>query len=80
MDTINYSDFRNHLAKHMDLINKNHKPLLVTRQNSKSIVVMSLEYFESFDETAYLIASAKNAKRLSQSVEEISQIKLNKRS
>lgn len=73
MDTVNYSNFRKNLAKQMDMVNQNHKPLLVTRQNAKPVVVMSLEYFQSYDETAYLIASTKNAERLSQSVSEILQ-------
>lgn len=73
MDTTNYSNFRNNLARQMDMVNQNQKPLLVTRQNAKPVVVMSLEYFQSYDETAYLMASTKNMERLSQSVSEILQ-------
>jgi antitoxin YefM len=73
MDVLSYSDFRTNLAKQMDKVNQDHKPLLVTRQNAKSVVVMSLTDFQSYEETAYLMASPKNAERLNQAISEISQ-------
>ena len=75
MDILSYSDFRKNLAKQMDKINQDHKPLLVTRQNAKPVVVMSLDCFRSYEETAYLMASPKNAERLNQAVDEIAQLK-----
>lgn len=73
MDTLSYSDFRTNLAKQMDKVNQDHKPLLVTRQNAKPVVVMSLDDFQSYEETAYLMASPKNAERLNQAITEIAQ-------
>lgn len=75
MDTLSYSDFRKNLAKQMEKVNQDHKPLLVTRQNAKPVVVMSLDCFRSYEETAYLMASPKNAERLIQAVAEIAQLK-----
>lgn len=75
MDTISYTDFRTNLAKQLDKVNHNHKPLLVTRKNAKPVVVMSLDDFQSYEETAYLMATPKNAERLNQSISEISQSK-----
>lgn len=72
MDTLSYSDFRTNLAKQMDKVNQDHKPLLATRQNAKPVVVMSLEYFKSYEATAYLMASPKNAERLNQAISELS--------
>lgn len=54
---------------------KTHQPLLVRRQNAKSIVVMSLDNFKSYEETAFLMASPKNAKRLNISISELEQFK-----
>ena len=71
MDTISYTTFRAHLAKTLDKVNADHRPVLITRQNGKPAVVMSLEDFHSYDETAYLLASPKNAERLKLSVTEI---------
>ena len=71
MDAISYSAFRSRLAGTLDKVNEDQKPLLVTRQNGKPAVVMSLEEFHSYEETAYLIASPANAVRLMESVADI---------
>lgn len=71
MDTISYSSFRSHLASILDKVNGDHKPVMITRQNGKPAVVMSLEDFHAYEETAYLMASPKNAERLNQAVDEI---------
>ena len=68
MDAISYSAFRSHLASMLDKVNEDHIPLLVTRQNGKPAVVMSLEDFKSYEETLYLMASPKNAKCLNQAI------------
>ncbi len=71
MDTLNYSAFRSHLAKTLDKVNEDHKPILVTRQNGRPAVVMSLEDFKSYEETAYLMASPKNAERLNKAIAQL---------
>jgi len=71
MDTMSYSAFRNHLAGSLDKVNEDHNPLLITRQNGKPAVVMSLDDFHSYEETAYLMASPKNAERLNQAIAEV---------
>lgn len=68
MDAVTYSAFRSHLATMLDKVNDDHVSLLVTRQNGKPAVVMSLEDFKSYEETIYLMASPKNAKRLNQAI------------
>jgi len=71
MDAISYSNFRTHLAGTLDKVNDNHKPILITRQNGKPAVVMSLDDFQSYEETVYLMASPKNAERLNQAIAEV---------
>ncbi len=71
MDTMSYSAFRNHLAKTLDKVNEDHTPVIITRQNGKPAVVISLEDFKSYEETAHLMASSKNAERLNQAISEI---------
>ncbi len=71
MHTISYSAFRSQLAKFLDKVNDDHKPVLVTRQNGKPAIVMSLEDYQSYEETAYLMASPKNAERLNQAITDI---------
>ncbi|GAB6141549.1 YoeB-YefM toxin-antitoxin system antitoxin YefM [Methylosoma difficile] len=71
MDTISYSNFRSHLANTLDKVNDDHVPILITRQNGKPAVIISLEDFKSYEATAYLMASPKNATRLNQAIAEI---------
>jgi antitoxin YefM len=71
MDTLSYSNFRNHLASTLDKVNDDHVPIMITRQNGKPAVIISLEDFKSYEETAYLMASPKNALRLNQAIAEI---------
>ena len=71
MDTISYSAFRNHLASTLDKVNDDHTPILITRQNSKPAVLISLEDFHAYEETAYLMASPKNAERLNQAIAQV---------
>jgi antitoxin YefM len=71
MDTISYSNFRSHLAKTLDKVNDDHAPIIITRQNGKPAVLISLEDYKSYEETAYLMASPKNAARLNQAIAEI---------
>ena len=71
MDALNYSTFRSQLAGVLDKVNDDHKPVMITRQNGKPAVVMSLEDFQAYEETAYLMASPKNAERLNQAIAEV---------
>ncbi len=71
MDTISYSSFRSQLSSVLDKVNDDHKPMMITRQNGKAAVVMSLEDFNAYEETAYLMASPKNAERLNRAIAEL---------
>lgn len=70
MNIMSYSIFRTHLASTLDKVSNDHNPVLITRQNGKSAVLMSLEDFQAYEETAYLLANPKNAARLHQSMRE----------
>ncbi len=71
MDAISYSNFRINLASTLDKVNDDHTLILITRQNGKPAVVISLDDFKSYEETAYLMASPKNAARLNLAIAEI---------
>ncbi len=71
MNTMNYSDFRGHLAHVLDQVNEDHKPVVITRQKGKPAVVMSLDDFKSYEESAYLMRSPKNAERLNRSIKQL---------
>ena len=71
MDTISYSHTRQRLAEVMDRVNDDHAPIVITRQNGRAVVMMSLDDYNALEETAYLLRSPKNAKRLMTSVEQL---------
>lgn len=55
----------------MDKACEDHAPVIVTRKSSNSVVIMSLEDYEALQETAYLLRSPKNARRLIESVAQL---------
>jgi len=71
MQTMSYTKARNNLAKEMERVSLDHDYTVITRANQESAVLMSLEDFESWQETAYLLSSPTNAKRLIRSIEQL---------
>jgi antitoxin YefM len=71
MNTVTYSQARENLAKTMDKVCDDHSPMIITRKNQRSVVMMSLEDYEALEETAYLLRSPKNARRLLESLAEL---------
>lgn len=68
MNAVTYTYVRNNLAKTLEKVCDDHDPVIVTRQNQNSVVIMSLEDYEALEETAYLLRSPKNAQRLIRSI------------
>lgn len=64
MSTISYTTAREKLAQTMDQVCDDHRPVVITRQKQRSVVMLSLEDYESLKETAYLLKSPANARRL----------------
>ncbi len=71
MRTASYSAIRARLAKALDEVNADHAPILITRQNGKPAVLISLEDYQALDETSYLLRSPANRRRLLQAKAEI---------
>ena len=71
MRTISYSEARQNLSATMIKTVEDRAPTLITRQNGESCVLMSLEEYNSLEETAYLLRSPVNAKRLMNSIESL---------
>ena len=66
-----YTAVRANLAKTMEKICDNHDPVIITRNKEQSVVLMSLEDYNALEETAYLLKSPTNARRLSESIEQL---------
>lgn len=71
MDAITYSHTRQHLSEIMNKVTDDRAPVLITRQAGEPVVMMSLQDFNALEETAYLMRSPKNAKRLMEAIEQL---------
>lgn len=58
-----YSETRANFKAAMESVTDRHEPLLVTGKNC-NVVIVSLEDYESMQETIHLLSSKKNAERL----------------
>jgi antitoxin YefM len=71
MTAITYTAARESLAATMDRVCQDHDPVIITRNRDQAVVMLSLEDYESLQETAYLLRSPANAKRLLDSIDEL---------
>jgi antitoxin YefM len=71
MDAITYTAARQNLAKTIEKVCRDHSPVIVTRKSSDSVIIMSLEDYEALEETAYLLRSPKNTRRLIESIAQL---------
>ena len=79
MSHVSYTDLRNNLAKYMDDVCDSREVLHVTRQNARSVVMVSAEEFDGIMETLHLLRSPANAERLLRSIGEAKKGKLTRR-
>ena len=71
MDAITYTQARSHLAEMMEKVCDDHAPVIITRKQERSVVMISLEDYQALEETAYLLRSPRNARRLLESIAEL---------
>lgn len=79
MQAISYSAARKSLAETMSSVCDDHAPVIITRQNNDSVVMLSLEDYSAIEETMYLQKTPANAARLQKSIEEAENNKLLKK-
>lgn len=71
MDAITYTTARANLASTMNRVCNDHEPLIITRNGAPSVVMLSLEDYQALEETAYLLRSPANARRLLVATEQL---------
>ena len=71
MKTITYTAARENLATTMQRACEDHDPVVITRRRDQAVVMMSMEDYASLEETAYLLRSPKNARRLREAVDQL---------
>ena len=64
MDAMTYTTVRANLAITMDRVCNDHEALIITRNGEQAVVMLSLEDFKALEETAYLLRTPTNAKRI----------------
>ncbi|MFM7641744.1 MAG: type II toxin-antitoxin system Phd/YefM family antitoxin, partial [Cyanobium sp.] len=64
MDAISYTAARANLAQTMKRVCADHEPMIITRNGEPSVVMVSLDDFKALEETAYLLRTPTNARRL----------------
>lgn len=71
MDAVSYTQIRNNFAETMNQVCEDHKPIIITRQKSDPVVMLSLEDYNAIEETLYLLKSPRNAEKLAKALEDL---------
>ena len=71
MKTMSYSHSRANYAETLDSVIDDREEVVITRAGREPVVIVSLEDYESLKETAYLLRSPANARRLLESIERL---------
>ncbi|MBU1800680.1 type II toxin-antitoxin system prevent-host-death family antitoxin [Nocardioides sp.] len=71
MKTLSYTESRARYAQVLDDVVNDREEVVITRAGHPSVVIVSLEDFESLRETAYLMRSPANARRLLDAMERL---------
>jgi antitoxin YefM len=71
MKVVTEQEARTQLSELADTVWDDHDIVVIAREGGRSTVLLSLEDYESLNETAYLLRSPANAERLLKSVNDV---------
>ena len=71
MKVISCAELQENLADILDYVIDDHTPVLINREDKQAVVLISLDDHKAFEETAYLLQSPANTKRLRDSIAQI---------
>lgn len=71
MRTMSYTESRARYAEVLDSVTNDREEVVITRAGHEPVVIVSLADFESLRETAYLMRSPTNARRLLDAMERL---------
>jgi len=71
MRTMTYSESRARYAATLSAVTDDREEVVITRAGHEPVVIVSLDDYESLKETAYLLRSPANARRLLGSIERL---------
>jgi antitoxin YefM len=70
MNILTFSEARASFKQALDEVCRDHEPTVITRQRGEHVVMISLDDYNSMQETLHLLGSPKNAERLRESIAE----------
>ena len=71
MDVVTYTDARANLKDVMDRVVDDRTHVVVTRQKSEPVVIVSLSDWNAMEETMHLLSTPNNAERLRDSIRQL---------
>lgn len=71
MKTMSYTESRARYAEVLDGVVNDREEVVITRAGHEPVVIVSLDDYESLRETAYLMRSPRNARRLLDAMERL---------
>lgn len=71
MKTMSYTESRAKYAEVLDSVVQDREEIVITRAGHESVVIVSLDDFNSLRETAHLMRSPANARRLLDAIERL---------
>ncbi len=69
--TLTYSESRAHYAETLNAVVDDREEVVITRAGHEPVVIVALADYESLKETAYLLRSPENARRLLASIDRL---------
>ena len=55
----------------MEQVCNDHAPIAITRKGQSAVVMISMDVYQALEETAYLLRSPKNTRRLTEVIAEL---------
>ena len=76
MQVVNFTEARNNLKSIFDDVYHNYEDVIVNRKNGENVVIISLDKYNSMNETEYLMRSPANRKHLLKSLQQLEEGKV----
>jgi antitoxin YefM len=71
MKTMTYTESRARYAETLNAVTDDREEVVITRAGHDDVVIVALDDYESLKETAYLLRSPENARRLLASIDRL---------
>jgi antitoxin YefM len=71
MKVITCAELQENLEDILDYVIDDHAPILISREDKQAVVLIILDDYKAFEETAYLLKNPANTRRLRDSIAQI---------